>query len=67
MRPTKLLHHKFGSKINEIVILEFTGEPSSFMDILIDKNQEALLKEGFEGCEIEKNNELKKTFLICFK
>jgi len=67
MRAKELLHHKFGTKVSEIVILSFQGEPSSVMDTLIEKNQDALLKQGFSGCEVKRNEELKTTYLICFK
>ncbi len=70
-QPRRLLDHRFGDLVREIVVVAFPynqlGVPSSMQDIIIEKNQEALIKEGFDGCEIKRNDELKTRFLICSK
>jgi len=65
--PVRLLDHKFGNPVNEIVVMAFHDDQSSLLDIIIEKNQEALIKEGFNGCETNYNKKLKTRFLICSK
>ena len=58
----EILKHKFGRKVEEVAIVEFPLEANG----LLEKKHDELLK-SFEGCEVNRNKELNKTFLICFK
>lgn len=66
-QPFRLLDHTFGDPVKEIVVMAFHDDQSSMLDIIVEKNQEALIKEGFDGCEIKRNDRLKTRFLICSK